>query len=73
MGHHFFAQNIVAQHWQKKLDILMVKSDGKKTMIETSVSRLVCPKWHFGQVGQGSKRSKGLLHWLFNKKNHDFF
>jgi hypothetical protein len=40
----------------------MVKSDGKKTMIKTSVSRLVCPKWHFGQVGQGSKRSKGLLH-----------
>jgi hypothetical protein len=34
--------------------------DGKKIMVKTSVSRLVCPKWHFGQVGQGSKRSKGL-------------
>jgi len=35
---------------------------------------LTCPKWHFGQVGHGSKKiMAGGGDQNSNKKNHDFF
>jgi hypothetical protein len=37
-------------------------------------SKSSCPKWHFGQVGHGGKKSMGGrgFDWNSNRKNHDF-
>ncbi len=60
-GASFFCQKHCCPTLTKKLDILNItKMMVKKTMAKTNVPKLVCPKWHFGQVGQGSKRSNGL-------------
>jgi hypothetical protein len=31
----------------------------QKYLIKTIVSKLTCPKWHFGQVGHGGKKPIG--------------
>jgi hypothetical protein len=37
-------------------------------------SKMTCPKWHFGQVGQGAKKPYGgfCLPKFVIKKSHDF-
>jgi len=46
----------------------------KKTLVKKIVLKSTCPKWHFGQIGQGDKQTKVgvFLTDLKNKIGHDF-
>jgi hypothetical protein len=43
-------------------------------LVKKIVLELICPKLHFGQIGQGGKKIKmgGFLIDFSNKKNFDF-
>jgi len=46
----------------------------KKTLIKKIMAKSTCPKWHFGQIGQGGKRTKMGVYFIeFSyQKVHEF-
>jgi hypothetical protein len=35
----------------------LVKNTNQKYLIKIVESKLICPKWHFGQVGHGNRKT----------------
>jgi hypothetical protein len=35
----------------------LIKKPNKKDLVKMVKSKLICPKWHFGQVGHGGKKT----------------
>jgi hypothetical protein len=52
----------------------LVKKTNQKDLVKTIGSKSTCPKWHFGQVGHGGKKTIWgvFLTEIPGKKNHDF-
>jgi hypothetical protein len=36
---------------------ILVKKTNQKDLVKMFESKSICPKWHFGQVGHGGKKS----------------
>jgi hypothetical protein len=53
------AQNILLSWWFSKRNL--VKKSSKKTnqkdLVKMVGSKLICPKWNFGQIGHGGKKT----------------
>jgi len=51
-----------------------VEKTNQKDLIKMVESKLTCPKWHFGQVGHGGKKTIWgvFLTKIPNQKNQDF-
>jgi hypothetical protein len=51
------AQFVLLSWWFNKKNL--VKKTNQKDLVKMVESKLTCPKWHFGQIGLGSKKRWG--------------
>jgi hypothetical protein len=65
-------QIILLPWWFNKNNL--IKKPNQKNPVKTIKFKTICPKWHFGQVGHGGKKTieKVFLTKIPNPKGHDF-
>ncbi len=65
-------QIILLSWWFSKKN--PIKNTNQKYLIKMVDSKLTCPKWHFGQVGHGGKKTIWGVFWtkILGKKCWDF-
>jgi hypothetical protein len=52
----------------------LVKKTKQKDLVKIVGCKSICPKWHFGQVGHGGKKTVGgvFLVEILGQENHEF-